>query len=1155
MSYKNLIKPNLRLLPLLALGLSLTLAGCGSGGKKGEGLLGEPAPPPPKTSSSSSSSGAYTGTSSSSSSSSSGAAIGTYPDPDTGTTVKVVVAAEPGEIPYGESKKISLTFTDDKGKAITPNVTVEANSNCLTTLKESTITAPSLSNNVLTFIYTNQGCGSDDWVRFTTGAADKIVQLGTVKMVTLEEEVASVQFLVATPAKIYIAGDGTPKESVLTFKVLGQGGKPLADQQIIFSDAAAGGAQLLTPSDTSDKEGIVEARVKSGTVPTTVSIKAFHEKSRVEGFSGGLEVKGSMPTLSKFSIGASKFNIRSFNRINDETTQIVARISDTSGSPVPDGTIVRFESHEGGTIDTCRTLAGTCTSDWIPGGQQPADGRVQVLAYVQGQEEFKDNNSNNVFDDGDTFTDLPEPFSDDNLNGQFDSGEFFVDTIKNGKRDLADGKWNGVNCKHSDTSKCAPVSELVTLSQQLTLYLSSSASEICELGDFAKTIWVKPKGTISVGGLYLSDGNDDALNPGHPCSKGNPLANGTKITFTPSSGTLKGDTGSTLIGANEIYPSGPLGVIYEAPTQAGVQFLTMKVEIPGVITSSRSWTVYVSDTPPDDSTNVPDSNTAGTFIDPTLNQKVWVDITAAAGAIAFEATREITLTFKDELAAAKTITSPITASSACAVSSRAQISAPVVANNTVKFTYTAKGCVGDDVVTFSAAGNSKTVSVGSYKLITAGESVGGINFVSASPSQIPIATGGPGSGSLATVTFKVVGQSGNGVPGENVKFSIVGGAGGLALVNVAAVSDLNGLVKTQVRSGTTPNNVTILATVESNGAKASSLGLAVASGLSAPGRFSISVSSFNPHAYNFDSGTTTAVTVSATVADVSGNPVLDGTLVNFTSPEGGLITPTCLTVNGRCTVGFQSTGVEPKDGRITIAATVKGIENFTDNNGNLLFDEGDGFDLLKDDIYEPFTDLNDDGIYQIGEQFVDSDLDGVRDSPDKKWNGLNCLHSTLCGEANKLVDIQDSTVVNLTGHSGPTICQGTVNNGVTDVSAALGSTINVAAGGVITLSRLYLSDGNPFAINSPLASPCATGNSLPGNSKITFTTVGGTLLSPKDPIGISPYERLPNGAISALFTAPTTPGVIVLSMKVELPPHAGASDPSSYTFSWVVNVQ
>lgn len=1124
--------------PLLAAGIALTLAGCGGNDNKNS-LLGVPAP---EVKSSSSSAGGGSGVASSAantSSAASSAAGGIIKDPATNQPISVALNYNQQALAFGATKEITLTFTSESGQPVEPNFALAATSSCINA-KKATIGSPVLTNNIATFTYTNKGCQGDDYVAFTLGAGAVSQTAATAKVLNLAETVSSIVFKQASPVKIYIAGEGTARESVLVFEVIGQGGEPLANQEIAFSHAGtSGGLTIVNSTATSDDKGRVEVRVKAGTVPMNAAIKAYHAPSRVEVISSSLEVSAAMPVLSKFSVGSNKFNIRSFNRINEETAEITTRISDSAGNPVPDGTLVRFESREGGSIESCKTLAGTCSSKWSPGGQQAADGRVQVMAYVSGVEEFKDINSNNVFDDGDTFTDLPEPFSDDNQNGLYDAGEFFVDTNSNGKRDLADGKWNGVNCQHS--TLCTPNSQLVTLSQQLTLILSRSAYSICELGDFTKTFWVQPKGILSVGGMYISDGNQDATNSGHPCNKGNPLPNGSKISFSVSGGAIKAG-GSYTIGANEFLPHGPMGLTWEAPEQAGAQFITIKVEIPGVITSERVWPVVVSVTKPDEPLpEVP--NAEGTFVDPTLNKKIAVGITAAVGNVGFNQSRDITLTFKDEAGLDKALTSILSATSECVKSGRSQVTAPAIVNNTAVFTYTAKGCVGDDVLSFKATGNAKTVDVGTYKLVTEAEAVGGIVFVSASPTQIPISTT-PGSGNLATVTFKVVGQSGNGVGGQQVNFSIVGKAGDVQLVNQSAISDGFGIVTTQVRPGSTPNNVTVLAKVVSTQVSATSMGLAVASGLSAPGKMILSLSYVNPFVFGFDNGGDEASKLSASVADFSGNPVIDGTLVNFTSPEGGLVPATCKTIAGRCSVILSSTGRQPPDGRITVTAYVKGIEDFIDTNGNLLFDDGDIFTPSVHDTYEPFTDLNDDKIYQLDEPFVDSNLNGKRDEPDGKWNGLNCKHSTLCGLEGKLIDIQSSAVIHMTQGYASICQQGTF--GVPN------STITLKLGEVRTLTGLYLSDGNGAAINPPSWSPCDKGNSLPGGTKVSFSTTGGaTLVAPTDTQEVSPYAHFPNG-FSAVIKAPTTAGESVLTMKVYA--ERGSEKVGVY-YTWIIKAE
>ena len=57
---------------------------------------------------------------------------------------------------------------------------------------------------------------------------------------------------------------------------------------------------------------------------------------------------------------------------------------------------------------------------------RPPNGRISILAYVTGEEDFVDSNFNNVYDCGEAFTDLGTAFRDDNENGLFDTGEFSV---------------------------------------------------------------------------------------------------------------------------------------------------------------------------------------------------------------------------------------------------------------------------------------------------------------------------------------------------------------------------------------------------------------------------------------------------------------------------------------------------------------------------------------------------------------------------------------------------------------------------------------------------------------------------------------------------------------------------------------------------------
>lgn len=836
----------------------------------------------------------------------------------------------------------------------------------------------------------------------------------------------------------------------------------------------------------------------------------------------------STALVSKFTLSAGAYTIRAYAIDKEEKTSVQATLLDNLGHAVPDGVSVKFVSNEQGQVDaSCLTKNGACSVDFLPNGKQPADGRVQIFAYAQGSEIYVDNNSNKVFDDGDTFNiatnDVGEPYSDNNGNGKYDSDEYFVDANSNGKHDGPDGKWNGLNCRHS--TLCSNNSQLAVISQQLTLYLATGEVAECEEGEFGRALWVEPKGSITVSGLYLSDGNVNAKNAqGYGCLTGNSLPNGTKVEFSASAGTLK-TFGVVDIADNSVFPNGPYSVVYTAADKIGVEYINLKITQPargslGEKVTTISYPVVVSEVPPDNGGGGgPNPPIAGSYLDPALNQNLVVTISADPGVVSYGTQREVTLTFRSEAGVPQATTSTISASSACVASSRAQISQPTAIDNTVTFIYSPKGCVGDDVLTFVATSAGKSVTVGTYKLVTEGENVGSIQFVNATPPQIPIATDGPNSGGLSTVTFKVVGPSGNGVSGEQVEFAIDGNAGGVTLVNLTDISDSQGLVRAQVRAGTTPNNVTVIATHKETKATKRSEGLTVASGLALKGNFTLALDIFNPNAYGILSSVD-MVKATVAVRDASGNAVLDGTVVNFTIPEAGIVASSCQTVKGVCSVGWKPSGNQPADGRVRMATIVKASEHFTDNNGNLIFDDGDDFDLLTDDLPEPYVDLNEDKAYQVGEPFTDSNKNKVRDLADGKWNGLNCQHSTLCGSS-KSVDLQESTIFHLSSLN-PVICSAG-NFGPS------GSTLTVVAGETLSLSGLMLSDGNSFALNP--GAICPTGNSLPNGTTITSKLSGGSIIAGGQFTVLS-TELYPNGPYYIVFKAPTTVGTEALTINV-----------------------
>jgi hypothetical protein len=168
-------------------------------------------------------------------------------------------------------------------------------------------------------------------------------------------------------------------------------------------------------------------------------------------------------------------------------------------------------------------------------------------------------------------------------------------------------------------------------------------------------------------------------------------------------------------------------------------------------------------------------------------------------------------------------------------------------------------------------------------------------------------------------------------------------------------------VTVKVSSGTIPGPLKVRALIGS-GAYAESQNLTVASGPPSQRYMSVSVSTFNVEGQDLD-GTNTTVT--ARLADRQGNPVQDGTVVNFTA-SGGQIAPSCATarVNGiaQCSVIWQSQNPRPTNGRVAVLAYTVGTKDYNDLDGDNAFN---GVDTLVQ-MGDPYRDDDESGVYVAG---------------------------------------------------------------------------------------------------------------------------------------------------------------------------------------------
>lgn len=340
----------------------------------------------------------------------------------------------------------------------------------------------------------------------------------------------------------------------------------------------------------------------------------------------------------------------------------------------------------------------------------------------------------------------------------------------------------------------------------------------------------------------------------------------------------------------------------------------------------------------------------------------------------------------------------------------------------------------EDIIIASVTTNGVTNTASETISIT-GEQLGSIEFVSAIPTSIVLT--GSGGQETSILTFVVKSALGNVVAQQEVKFSLDTSVGGISLGRISGLTNSQGLISTQVSSGTTPTvaRVTATASMEINGetitVQTQSNELSINTGLPEQASITIAASIVNPEASLLGSEST----ITAWLADSFNNPVPDGTSVNFTT-EGGTIESSCNTINGNCSVTWTATEPLPTDHRSTILITASGHETFFDTNGNNIFDDSDGVAIVNAnvssglnrqiplasgfvDMSEAWRDDNENNTKESDEtKFFDDNGDGIFSAPDGKFNGPQCT-GTLCDDNAKKITLRKAMVLIMSSANSP----------------------------------------------------------------------------------------------------------------------------------------
>ena len=277
------------------------------------------------------------------------------------------------------------------------------------------------------------------------------------------------------------------KQATLKFKVVDANGAALASQAVDLSlsttavDAGvtfAGGTTSVQRVST-DNSGLAAVTVSAGALPTPVVVTAsLVSNPSVVASSLTLAVTSGVPTQLAASLAAEPLSLEAANT-DGVTSNITFRIADRQGNPVPPSTAVTLVTSHGLIQGSCvLNSLSACSVTYVSQGARPSNGRVVVLAYLDGEESFVDANGNNVYDNNEVFADTGTVFRDDDEDGVHVSTEQLY----------PGGQVGGIACTHTIPNTPAPLSvantcnnkwdDSIRVRKQLTLVMATSQAMV-----------------------------------------------------------------------------------------------------------------------------------------------------------------------------------------------------------------------------------------------------------------------------------------------------------------------------------------------------------------------------------------------------------------------------------------------------------------------------------------------------------------------------------------------------------------------------------------------------------------------------------------------------------------------------------------------------
>lgn len=259
-------------------------------------------------------------------------------------------------------------------------------------------------------------------------------QSKTVSLTVASPKVTSILYPEGQSTSIGVQGSGSSSQANIKF-VLYSNTTPLAGKAVKFTltkspiGLTIGEEGQTTWTVTTDENGEAPLVIYPGSTPGPVEIRAeVVDNPLIFALSKGITVASSRASQNGLSLSMTANNIEGWAYDGTQST-LTMRVADKFGNAVPDGTVVNFTAEGGQITSSCETAKvngnSMCSVTFESQEFRPSDGRITVLAVVEGEKAYTDNNQNNAFDAGDVIiNNIGDTFRDDDESGSYKAGEF-----------------------------------------------------------------------------------------------------------------------------------------------------------------------------------------------------------------------------------------------------------------------------------------------------------------------------------------------------------------------------------------------------------------------------------------------------------------------------------------------------------------------------------------------------------------------------------------------------------------------------------------------------------------------------------------------------------------------------------------------------------